>query len=103
MRSATFPDIRFLKKANHEDHDVFGGHVMNIAWNYPKTKRGFGPAESFLMRHRVVSLCPMGALAFHFFQRFHVNMEEWPSFSKRGDYYPIPVFDGILIRPTLTR
>ena len=38
-------------------------------------------------RNKAVELCPIGALALYLFQRFDVEMEKWPSFHDRFEWY----------------
>lgn len=42
-------------------------------------------------RNKNVEICPIGALAFYYFYRFHHNHEPWPDFSNREQWYSIKV------------
>jgi hypothetical protein len=46
------------------------------------------------IRHRDVSVCPVGALALYFFWRFHVRAEAFPDMSDHKRWYDIHVIDG---------
>ncbi|CAD7064091.1 unnamed protein product [Tilletia caries] len=50
-------------------------------------RREFGIAA----RHRDVEVCPVGALALYFFERFHLRKEEFPDLSSRSSWYALPL------------
>ncbi|KAE8217270.1 hypothetical protein CF319_g8604 [Tilletia indica] len=52
-----------------------------------ESRKEFGVAA----RHRDVELCPVGALALFFFERFHVKEEPFPDLSSRAAWYSIPL------------
>ncbi|KAE8226620.1 hypothetical protein CF326_g7676 [Tilletia indica] len=52
-----------------------------------ESRKEFGVAA----RHRDVELCPVGALALFFFERFHVKNEPFPDLSSRASWYGIPL------------
>ncbi|KAE8228169.1 hypothetical protein CF326_g6910, partial [Tilletia indica] len=52
-----------------------------------ESRKQFGVAA----RHRGVELCPVGALALFFFERFHVKKEAFPDLSSRATWYSTPL------------
>lgn len=46
------------------------------------------------MRNKNVHLCPVGSVAFYFFERFHVDLEPLPSFQQSRDWYDIKFLCG---------
>ncbi|KAE8238161.1 hypothetical protein A4X03_0g8927, partial [Tilletia caries] len=48
-----------------------------------EARKGFGVAA----RYRDVELCPVGALALYFFERFHIKKEAFPDLSLRASWY----------------
>ncbi|OWZ09796.1 LOW QUALITY PROTEIN: hypothetical protein PHMEG_00017445 [Phytophthora megakarya] len=44
------------------------------------------------IRNKDVHLCPVGAVAFHLFELFHVDSEPFPSFQLSKDWYDIKFF-----------
>ncbi|KAE8262475.1 hypothetical protein A4X09_0g7453, partial [Tilletia walkeri] len=50
-----------------------------------EARREFGIAA----RHKNEDVCPIGAMVFYFFDRFHVKKESFPDFSSRAAWYDI--------------
>lgn len=48
-----------------------------------------------LLRHRSAEICPLGAMAFYFFCRWHIENEPFPQFTERQDWYDIHVLKGL--------
>ncbi|POM81218.1 Hypothetical protein PHPALM_844 [Phytophthora palmivora] len=46
------------------------------------------------MRNKNVHVCPIGAIAFYLFERFHVDLEPFPSFRQSQDWYDIKFLRG---------
>jgi len=46
------------------------------------------------MRNKNVHLCPIGAVAFYLFERFHVTLEPFPSFRSSRDWYDVKFLCG---------
>jgi hypothetical protein len=43
------------------------------------------------LRNKDVVICPVGALGFHLFERFHIDFESFPDFSHSRNWYNIKV------------
>lgn len=46
------------------------------------------------LRHKRLEVCPLNALAFYFFLRWHTAGEPFPRFNKRRDWYRIKLLKG---------
>lgn len=46
------------------------------------------------MRNKDVHVCPVGAVALYFFERFHVDLEPLPSFRQAQDWYDVKFLRG---------
>lgn len=57
-----------------------------------KTNRYGKIQYAAMFRHRLVHLCPIGAMAQWFFYRFHVLREQWPDFCRPCKWHEIKLF-----------
>ncbi|KAG2214157.1 hypothetical protein INT45_002647 [Circinella minor] len=66
-----------------------------ITMNKGKTNQHGRLEYGAAIRHRSVEVCPLGAMAFHFFCRWHMENESFPEFTARQDWYDIHVLKGL--------
>ena len=75
-----------------DDEGVRGARVLRTVWHKSKMNQYNHFEQTTCMRHREVTKCPIGALAFYFFHRWHVGHERWPDFSTRQGLSKIQMF-----------
>ncbi|GAA5925952.1 uncharacterized protein JCM15063_005170 [Sporobolomyces koalae] len=93
VRNLELPDLQHVDLENEGYSDCFA--VVCLA-NNDKTDQGGRPEYGSFIRNKLVGVCPVNALAFYLFARFHVDCDQFPtsnstfpSFAASADWYKI--------------
>jgi Centromere DNA-binding protein complex CBF3 subunit, domain 2 len=84
-----FPDLFSMEL---DDQGVSPCIALVATITFGKTNQNGKIQYGSALRHINVELCPVGALALHFFSRFHFENEAFPDFTERKNWYDTYLF-----------
>jgi Centromere DNA-binding protein complex CBF3 subunit, domain 2 len=90
-RNAMLSDL-YLYEVEEEGPSECQASVLNLFKG--KTNQEGKTQVGVSIRHKDVRICPVGALAFYLFGRFHVSHEPFPNMASRQQWYNVCLFRG---------
>jgi hypothetical protein len=90
-RNAMLSDL-YLYEMEEEGPSECQAIVLNLFKG--KTNQEGKTQIGAAIRHKDVRICPVGALAFYLFGRFHVSHEPFPNMASRQQWYNVCLFRG---------
>jgi hypothetical protein len=82
-------ELSTIGAVHYNNLGVGGVDVMYISMWKTKTNQYQHHLQSTVIRHKDVTSCPIGALGFYFFARYHISKDVWPDFRQASLWYDL--------------